>query len=118
MIGALMAVVFYKLFKVMEYEMVNPGQDGDEANDPTQNPDHEIAQAVDERQAEVEEIQAIEQEGGFGQLSDIQSVEPSVLHSEGVVDGENVARMGNGESRRSGERDLEAGLKVPRGEGK
>jgi aquaporin related protein len=43
--------------------MANPGQDGDVENDPTQNPDHEVAQNVEKRQAKVEKIHAIEQEG-------------------------------------------------------
>lgn len=48
--------------------MVNPGQDGDFDNDPTQNPNHELAQISSERQVEVEEIHAIRQEGGFRSL--------------------------------------------------
>ncbi|KAK6225632.1 MIP family channel protein (aquaporin-1) [Colletotrichum tabaci] len=36
--GALIAVVFYKFIKTLEYEMANPGADGDPENDPTQNP--------------------------------------------------------------------------------
>ncbi|KAK6582990.1 hypothetical protein PZA11_004066 [Diplocarpon coronariae] len=68
-IGTLLAVGFYKLNKILEYEMVNPGQDGDERNDPTQNPDHEIAQAVEERAIEVEEITAIQEAGGFDNIS-------------------------------------------------
>lgn len=36
-IGTLMAVLFYKFIKMLEYEMANPGQDGDEKNDPTKN---------------------------------------------------------------------------------
>ncbi|TDZ67874.1 Aquaporin-1 [Colletotrichum trifolii] len=36
--GALIAVVFYKFIKTLEYEMANPGADGDPDNDPTQNP--------------------------------------------------------------------------------
>lgn len=39
MIGALIAVFFYKFIKILEYEMANPGQDGDPLNDPTQNDD-------------------------------------------------------------------------------
>ena len=42
--GAIIAVVFYKFIKMLEYEMANPGQDGDDANDPTKNPNHEIKQ--------------------------------------------------------------------------
>lgn len=39
LIGALIAVFFYKFIKILEYEMANPGQDGDPLNDPTQNDD-------------------------------------------------------------------------------
>ena len=38
-IGSLIAVVFYKFIKMLEYEMANPGADGDPLNDPTQNPE-------------------------------------------------------------------------------
>jgi aquaporin related protein len=37
-IGSLIAVVFYKFIKILEYEVANPGADGDPANDPTKNP--------------------------------------------------------------------------------
>ena len=37
MLGTCIAVFFYKFIKMLEYEMANPGQDGDEKNDPTQN---------------------------------------------------------------------------------
>jgi len=74
-IGTLMAVGFYEMMKILEYEMTNPGQDGDPENDPTQNPEHEIAQVVDEREAEVEEIQVIEEEGGFESLAGTRDVE-------------------------------------------
>jgi aquaporin related protein len=33
----LIAVFFYKFIKMLEYEMANPGQDGDPENDPTKN---------------------------------------------------------------------------------
>ncbi|EFQ31514.1 MIP family channel protein [Colletotrichum graminicola] len=36
--GTLIAVVFYKFIKILEYEMANPGADGDAENDPTKNP--------------------------------------------------------------------------------
>jgi aquaporin related protein len=36
-LGALIAVFFYKFIKMLEYEMANPGQDGDDKNDPTKN---------------------------------------------------------------------------------
>jgi aquaporin related protein len=61
-VGSVLAVGFYQLMKILEYEMANPGQDGDAENDPTQNSEHEVAQNVEERQAEVEELQAIEEE--------------------------------------------------------
>jgi aquaporin related protein len=61
-VGSVLAVGFYRLMKILEYEMANPGQDGDEENDPTQNPEHEVAQHVEEREAEVQQIQAIEEE--------------------------------------------------------
>ncbi|KAF7882343.1 uncharacterized protein EAF02_005706 [Botrytis sinoallii] len=37
MVGTAIAVFFYKFIKMLEYEMANPGQDGDAKNDPTQN---------------------------------------------------------------------------------
>lgn len=84
--------------------MVNPGQDGDIENDPTQNPDHGIARINSERAAEVEEIQAIEEEGGFGNLSGL-SRDPSVMIDE---DG-NPATMNeiNAQSRRERELGLD-----------
>jgi hypothetical protein len=54
--------------------MVNPGQDGDFTNDPTQNPDHELARKVDSRYAEVEELRNIRSEGGFKAVHDRQSI--------------------------------------------
>ncbi|TVY68842.1 Aquaporin-1 [Lachnellula suecica] len=36
-VGTFIAVIFYKFIKMLEYEMANPGQDGDEENDPTKN---------------------------------------------------------------------------------
>ncbi|TVY83317.1 Aquaporin-1 [Lachnellula suecica] len=112
-IGTLLAVLFYWLFKLLEYEMANPGQDGDIENDPTQNPEHEIAQIVEERQIEVEEIQAIEEEGGFDALT-VGSAAPSVLGHEGVI-GMAVDGVVEGDEVRvtrvrDGEPDLEAQL--------
>ncbi|KAH7399901.1 aquaporin-like protein [Cadophora sp. MPI-SDFR-AT-0126] len=88
-IGALLAVGFYKLNKILEYEMVNPGQDGDAQNDPTQNPEHEVAQAVEERAIEVEEIQAVEEQGGFDNLStegSMAGLDPAVMEADPVAD--------------------------------
>jgi hypothetical protein len=48
-LGCVFAIAFYKFIKMLEYEMANPGQDGDEANDPTKNPHHELR----EKQREV-----------------------------------------------------------------
>ncbi|KAK8045534.1 hypothetical protein PG993_005558 [Apiospora rasikravindrae] len=41
-VGALIAIAFYQFIKMLEYEMANPGQDGDDENDPTKNPNHEL----------------------------------------------------------------------------
>lgn len=41
-IGSVFAIGFYKFIKMLEYEMANPGQDGDDHNDPTKNPNHEV----------------------------------------------------------------------------
>ena len=117
-IGTILAVSFYWVFKALEYEMVNPGQDGDAENDPTQNPDHEIAQTVEERQAEVAEIRAIEEEGGFAALTDV-SAEGSVLGQEGVI-GMAVGGVRDGDEVhvqrvRNGEPDLEAAWQPPKG---
>ena len=117
-LGSLLATFFYWLFKVLEYEMANPGQDGDEENDPTQNPEHEIAQAVDERQTEVEEIRNIEGNGSFRNSTDI-SATPSVLASEGVIgmtmDGVRAGDEMNVRRHRSREPDLEAQLSATGG---
>ncbi|KAI9055798.1 hypothetical protein LZ554_000738 [Drepanopeziza brunnea f. sp. 'monogermtubi'] len=86
LIGTLLAVGFYKLNKILEYEMVNPGQDGDAGNDPTQNPDHEIAQAVEERALAVEEIAAIEEQGGFDTISTDGSVAAEMREADAVAD--------------------------------
>ncbi|KAI1849616.1 hypothetical protein JX265_007955 [Neoarthrinium moseri] len=49
LVGCIFAIAFYKFIKTLEYEMANPGQDGDELNDPTKNPNHELR----EKQREV-----------------------------------------------------------------
>jgi aquaporin related protein len=36
-LGTVIAVLFYKFIKMLEYEMANPRQDGDPLNDPTKN---------------------------------------------------------------------------------
>ncbi|CAN8103660.1 unnamed protein product [Discula destructiva] len=38
-LGALIAWCFYRFIKTLEYEMVNPGADGDPLNDPSKNPE-------------------------------------------------------------------------------
>lgn len=48
---------------INRYEMVNPGQDGDFTNDPTQNPDHALARRVDSRLAQMEELRATRSKG-------------------------------------------------------
>lgn len=119
-IGTLLAVLFYRLIKIMEYEMANPGQDGDFENDPTMNPDHELARVVEERQAEVLEIQAIQQAGGFQTLKDSMLVEqPSVLGDQGVigmaVEGVRAGDEVHVHRVRRGEEDLEAQWPATRG---
>lgn len=37
-LGAFIAWAFYRFIKMLEYEMANPGADGDPLNDPTKNP--------------------------------------------------------------------------------
>jgi aquaporin related protein len=101
-LGSLLATLFYWLFKVLEYEMANPGQDGDPENDPTQNPDHEIAQIVEERQIEVEELHAIRAKGGFQALAEATSQQPRGTAVDGGMAGDGI------QPRRNGGRDLEA----------
>lgn len=52
LLGTVIAVFFYKFIKMLEYEMANPGQDGDDKNDPTQNAEKraEVMQRRDRRQ--------------------------------------------------------------------
>ena len=45
----MIAVVFYKVIKTLEYELANPGQDGDSGNDPTQNPNHDVNQVHEQK---------------------------------------------------------------------
>ncbi|ESZ90878.1 hypothetical protein SBOR_8747 [Sclerotinia borealis F-4128] len=47
--GTFIAVFFYKFIKMLEYEMANPGQDGDAKNDPTRN-EKKREQILEERQ--------------------------------------------------------------------
>ncbi|KAB8356346.1 hypothetical protein FH972_023930 [Carpinus fangiana] len=87
-IGTLLAVGFYKMIKVLEYEMANPGQDGDVHNDPTQNPEHELAQVVQEREAEVQEIQEIQEE----LAAEIDKVDDVAEGQEGVLEGQRTVQ--------------------------
>jgi len=52
-VGTFIAVFFYKFIKMLEYEMANPGQDGDANNDPTRNEEKkaEIMQRREHRRA-------------------------------------------------------------------
>ncbi|EOD50386.1 putative mip family channel protein [Neofusicoccum parvum UCRNP2] len=52
-IGCLFAIGFYKFIKILEYEMANPGQDGDDTNDPTKNPHHEVREKQREMTAKI-----------------------------------------------------------------
>ena len=51
-IGTLIAVFFYKFIKILEYEMANPGQDGDDQNDPTKS-EEKRAELIEAREARV-----------------------------------------------------------------
>jgi hypothetical protein len=75
LLGSLLAFAFYHLMEVLEYEMANLGQDDHPNADPTQNPHHELAQVQGDREAEGDEMQAIEEEGGYESvLEEAQSV--------------------------------------------
>ena len=69
-IGALLAVGLYWLFKFLQYELANPGQDGDVENDPTQNPRHALAQSAYGVPTGVGERHVTENEGGFNTMKD------------------------------------------------
>ncbi|KAF4447466.1 hypothetical protein F53441_9015 [Fusarium austroafricanum] len=56
-IGSLIAVGFYWFIKTLEYEMANPGADGDDLNDPTKNP---------EKRAEIQASKPSSVTVGFG----------------------------------------------------
>jgi aquaporin related protein len=114
-VGLILAVLFYQLMKILEYEMANPGQDGDAENDPTQNPEHEVAQNVEEREVEVEEIQEIEEDGNVeGTTNSFQGVsangKATTNHRGSDKDGERSARE-NGV--KGGQPDLEAQRPIP-----
>jgi aquaporin related protein len=49
-LGSLITVFFYKFIKILEYEMANQGQDGDDKNDPTKN-EGKRAELFERRQA-------------------------------------------------------------------
>ncbi|PBP21690.1 hypothetical protein BUE80_DR007601 [Diplocarpon rosae] len=49
-IGTFIAVFFYGFIKMLEYEMANPGQDGDNYNDPTKN-EEKKAEIMQRREA-------------------------------------------------------------------
>jgi aquaporin related protein len=51
-IGTLIAVFFYKFIKILEYEMANPGQDGDDKNDPTKS-EEKRAELIEARQERI-----------------------------------------------------------------
>lgn len=90
---------------------MNPGQDGDFTNDPTQNPDHELARVVSSRQAQVEELRAIRSEGGF-QSNDTRSSDSGVYRSRL---GSSSTAYTNGPGT-YGQKDLEANMPTTRGQ--
>jgi aquaporin related protein len=83
-IGSLLAIGFYKFIKMLEYEMANPGQDGDDVNDPTKNPNHEVREKQRATTAKV--LESL----GYPGLVDRQqqaSVEPMRQAEEGTYYG-------------------------------
>lgn len=52
-LGSLIAVVFYRLMKTLEYETANPGQDFDDKEDEVFQPDEDPASAADVRRPNV-----------------------------------------------------------------
>ncbi|KAM0428644.1 hypothetical protein ACHAPT_007007 [Fusarium lateritium] len=63
-VGSLIAVGFYWFIKTLEYEMANPGADGDDANDPTKNP---------EKRAEIQASKPPSIQFGLGKSPSIRS---------------------------------------------
>ncbi|KAG0645401.1 Aquaporin-1 [Hyphodiscus hymeniophilus] len=117
-IGAIFAVLAFWMFKALEYEFANPGQDADVENDPTRNPNHQMAHIVEKRHAEVAQIRAIEQEGGFRALNNV-GQQGSVLGQQGAI-GMAVAGVRDGDEIRvkrirKGEPDLEANWPATQG---
>jgi glycerol uptake facilitator-like aquaporin len=70
-LGSILAVGFYKFIKMLEYEMANPGQDGDEHNDPTKNPNHQVREK--QRTSTARVLQAL----GYPAMADEQAQVPS-----------------------------------------
>ena len=68
-IGALIAIAFYQFIKMLEYEMANPGQDGDDENDPTKNPNHELREKQREATMRILSSLGIDQQPPQQQLS-------------------------------------------------
>jgi aquaporin related protein len=60
--GTCIAVFFYKFIKMLEYEMANPGQDGDDRNDPTKN-EAKRQELVEEREQRMGRLDSRQGEG-------------------------------------------------------
>lgn len=83
-LGSVFAIGFYKFIKMLEYEMANPGQDGDEHNDPTKNPNHEVREK--QRMSTARVLQAL----GYPSMADGQaeaSLETMRQAEEGAICG-------------------------------
>lgn len=83
-IGSLLAVGFYKFIKMLEYEMANPGQDGDDVNDPTKNPNHEVREK--QRNATAKVLSSLGYPG-MGESQDQPSIETMRQAEEGAFYG-------------------------------
>lgn len=68
--GALVAVFFYKFIKMLEYEMANPGQDGDPDNDPILN----IEKRAEIKGMEPHELVQHEKQFGTGREEDVSNI--------------------------------------------
>jgi len=83
---------------VLEFEVVTPGQDGDEENDPMKNPDHDVAQIREDRQIGVEVSQGAENKV---ELDDSNTVAQAHRPGPEGNNGRAYSRSVAGESRRS-----------------
>ncbi|CAI6339468.1 unnamed protein product [Periconia digitata] len=93
-LGSLLAVGFYKFIKMLEYEMANPGQDGDDDNDPTKNPNHEVREK--QRLTTAKVLQSLgyphpgDEQGTDASLDTMRQVEEGAFYGNRTVSGLNM----------------------------